>query len=94
MRPATRIQSQENSPVSSSTGNSHTKFVRLFSSFGQLGHRNDEAEYRKLVLQNNLKSIKQECDKKDLTFTMGENQFSMLTLDEFKSLYLNLAIPG
>ena len=38
--------------------------------------------------------MKKECDKNDLTFTMGENQFSMLTLDEFKSLYLNLIVPG
>ena len=38
--------------------------------------------------------MKKECENNDFTFTMGENQFSMLTLDEFKSLYLNLIVPG
>ena len=41
-----------------------------------------------------MKWMKKECDTKQLTFTMGKNQFSILTLEEFKQYYLNLLVPS
>ena len=69
----------------------------MFSSFGGLGQRSDEADYRKLVHQHNMRWIEDECEKgkhNGRKFSVAENQFTMLTLDEFKGLYLNLQVPG
>ena len=94
---ATKIQQQSQTTQSTFFDRSHTTYLRMFSSFGGLGQRSDEADYRKLVHQNNMKWMEDEDKKgkqKGRKFSMAENQFSMLTLDEFKGLYLNLQVPG
>lgn len=63
----------------------------MTSSFGSIGQRSDEAEYRKLIKKQNLDWI---SAQKHLSFMLAENQFTHLTLEEFKQLYLNLEVPN
>jgi hypothetical protein len=62
----------------------------MFSSFGGIGHRDDEEQYRNLIRKQNQEWI---ASQKSLGFDIAENQFTHLTLKEWKDLYLTLSIP-
>ena len=62
----------------------------MYSSFGGIGNRNDEDQYRNLIKKQNQDWISKQ---KEIGFDLSENQFTHLTLKEWKELYLTLSVP-
>ena len=65
----------------------HSEFLEFRQKYNKDTVTPKELEYRFKVFQSNLEKIKKH-NKKKSTFTMGVNQFSDLTWEEFKNSYL------
>jgi len=70
------------------SGVTASDFDAYLSKFGKAYNGNDEYAARKAVYEENMKFIAEE-NSKDHTFTLGETQFTDITNEEFKTLYVS-----
>ena len=66
----------------------YKEYVEFRQKFKKLASSPEELEYRYKVFESNMKMIDRKNAEK-LSFTLGMNQFSDLTWEEFKAKYLS-----
>lgn len=78
------------------TDDQHKEWESFKTKFEKTYADQDEEQKRKVVYFENVKSIEEhnkKYDQGEVTWTMGVNQFSDLTKDEFKNRHLGGCLP-
>ena len=76
--------------MNSQNADNLTAFQNFKSKHGKIYASKAEETLRFAIYIENIDKINKHNAKIDKTFTMAENHFSDLTLEEFKSMYLKL----